>query len=67
MKSNSRYLGALMIAPFIIFVFLGGVWLEAFTIVLSILGLYEFYHALKQKDRTDYLGLLIVTLFMLDD
>ncbi|MFR9241204.1 MAG: phosphatidate cytidylyltransferase [Clostridium baratii] len=50
MKSNSRYLGALMIAPFIIFVFLGGVWLEAFTIVLSILGLYEFYHALKQKE-----------------
>ncbi|MDQ0148942.1 phosphatidate cytidylyltransferase [Eubacterium multiforme] len=50
MKSNNRYLGALMIAPFIIFVFLGGLWLEAFTVVLSILGMYEFYNALKQKD-----------------
>ena len=28
---------------------------------------YAGTHALKQKDRTDYLGLLIVTLFMLDD
>lgn len=50
MKSNNRYLGALMIAPFIVFVFLGGVWLEGFTIVLSLLGMYEFYNALKQKD-----------------
>jgi len=28
---------------------------------------YAGIHALKQKDRTGYLGLLIVTLFMLDD
>ena len=26
MKSNNRYLGALMIAPFIVFVFLGGIY-----------------------------------------
>ena len=50
MKLNSRYLGALIIAPFILFVFLGGIWLKAFTFVISILGLYEFYKALKEKD-----------------
>lgn len=50
MKLNSRYLGALVIAPFILFVFLGGIWLKAFTFVISIFGLYEFYKALKEKD-----------------
>ncbi|WP_300386150.1 phosphatidate cytidylyltransferase [Clostridium sp.] len=49
MKLNSRYLGALFIAPFILFVFLGGTWLKAFTFVISICGLYEFYKALKVK------------------
>ncbi|MGL5381264.1 phosphatidate cytidylyltransferase [Clostridium sp.] len=49
MKSDSRYLGALIIAPFIIFIFLGGFWLKAFTVVLSVCGLYEFYHALEEK------------------
>ncbi|WP_066893790.1 phosphatidate cytidylyltransferase [Clostridium nigeriense] len=49
MKLNSRYIGAAMIAPFILFIFLGGIWLKGFTIVLSIAGLYEFYKALKVK------------------
>ena len=47
---NSRYLGALMIAPFIIFIFLGGLPLKLFTVALSFIGMYEFYRALKQKD-----------------
>ncbi|MBB6622969.1 phosphatidate cytidylyltransferase [Clostridium gasigenes] len=50
MKSDNRYLGALMIAPFIIFILLGGPYLKGFTIVLSAFGLYEFYNALKQKE-----------------
>lgn len=50
MKSDNRYLGALMIAPFIIFILVGGLYLKGFTIVLSIYGLYEFYNALRQKD-----------------
>lgn len=50
MKSNSRYLGALLIAPFIIFIFLGGIYLKTFTIVLSVLGMYEFYKSVKAKD-----------------
>ena len=49
MKSNNRYLGAVMIAPFIIFVFLGGVYLKAFTFVLSVMALYEFYNAVAEK------------------
>lgn len=49
MKLNSRYLGAAMIAPFILFILLGGIWLKVFTIVISVCGLYEFYKALKEK------------------
>lgn len=50
MKSNNRYLGATMIAPFIIFVFLGGIYLKSFIFALSIMGLWEFYNALREKD-----------------
>lgn len=50
MKSNNRYLGAVMIAPFIIFVFLGGIYLKGFIFALSILALWEFYNALKEKN-----------------
>ena len=47
---NSRYLGALILAPLLIFVFLGGIPLKIFTIAISAIGLYEFYNALKSKD-----------------
>lgn len=50
MKINSRYIGALILAPLLIFVLLGGLPLIIFTIVLSICGLYEFYNALKNKE-----------------
>ncbi|MBU5455778.1 phosphatidate cytidylyltransferase [Caproiciproducens sp. MSJ-32] len=50
MKKNSRYFGALVMAPFIIFLFLGGVWLKYITFIISILGLYEIYNALKEKE-----------------
>lgn len=49
MKLNSRYLGAIVLAPLLVFVFLGGLPLKIFTIALSICGLYEFYNALKSK------------------
>ncbi|WP_297425085.1 phosphatidate cytidylyltransferase [Clostridium sp.] len=49
MKSNNRYLGAAMIAPFIIFVFLGGIYLKGFILALSIMALWEFYNALNEK------------------
>jgi len=50
LKSNNRYLGAVMIAPFIIFIFLGGIYLKGFVFALSILALWEFYNALKEKN-----------------
>jgi phosphatidate cytidylyltransferase len=50
LKSNNRYLGAVMIAPFIIFVYLGGIYLKGFVLALSMLALWEFYSALKQQE-----------------
>lgn len=50
MKLNKRYLGAVILAPIIIFLLLGGVYLEGLIIILSLLGLYEFYNALKAKE-----------------
>lgn len=34
-------------APFIAFIFLGGIWLKLFTIALSFAGLYEYYKTVK--------------------
>lgn len=50
MKINSRYIGAIVLAPLLIFVLLGGLPLKLFTIALSVCGLYEFYNALKAKE-----------------
>ncbi|MGL5615706.1 MAG: phosphatidate cytidylyltransferase [Sarcina sp.] len=50
MKSDNRYLGALIMAPFIIFIFLGGIWLKGLIAVLSVLGIYEFYKVIKVKE-----------------
>lgn len=49
MKSDNRYLGAVMIAPFIIFVLLGGIYLKGFVFVLSLMALWEFFNALRQN------------------
>ena len=67
MKSNNRYLGALMIAPFIIFVFLGGIYLKAFTFALSIMAMWEFYRALKQKEMhpVSMIGYALIGLYYL--
>lgn len=47
---NSRYLGAALLSPFIVFLFLGGLYLRVGILVLSLLGMYEFYKVIKQKD-----------------
>ena len=67
MKSDNRSLGALMIAPFILFIFLGGFPLEIFTFVLSALGLYEFYKALREKEfkPIDIVGYILLLLYYL--
>lgn len=50
MKSNNRYLGALILLPLIVFLFLGGVWLKYANLVLSGLAMYEFYKVSKLKN-----------------
>ncbi|MBQ6820491.1 MAG: phosphatidate cytidylyltransferase [Clostridium sp.] len=67
MSLNSRYLGVAVIAPFILFILLGGVWLKGFTFVISIIGLYEFYKALKQKEFNpiSIVGYILVCIFYL--
>lgn len=67
MKLNNRYIGAVMIAPFILFILLGGIWLKAFTIVLSVGGLYEFYKALKEKkfNPIRIIGYILLAIFYL--
>ncbi|NFV11393.1 phosphatidate cytidylyltransferase [Clostridium sporogenes] len=47
---NSRYIGALVLAPFVIFLFIGGVFLKWGILALSLGGMYEFYKVVKNKD-----------------
>lgn len=47
---NNRYVGAIILAPFLIFLFLGGIYLKYAIMVLSLLGMYEFYKVLKEKN-----------------
>ncbi|OPJ61803.1 phosphatidate cytidylyltransferase [Clostridium oryzae] len=46
---NNRYIGALIISPLIVFVFLGGWFLQALCLLLSIIGIYEFFKVAKNK------------------
>ncbi|WP_163192643.1 phosphatidate cytidylyltransferase [Clostridium thermarum] len=46
---NNRYVGALLISPFIIIIYLGGYYLVGFTMVLALLGMHEFLNAVKKS------------------
>jgi len=46
---NNRYIGALILAPLVIFLFLGGDYLKYLVMVLSLLGMYEFYKVSRKK------------------
>lgn len=46
---DSRYVGALILAPFIIFLFLGGIYLKYGIMLLALLGMHEFYKVIKEK------------------
>ncbi len=54
---NNRYLGALIISPFIIFIFLGGYFLLGFCFIISILGMHEFFNAVKKKGFKPFMKL----------
>lgn len=67
MKKNSRYLGALFITPFIVFILLGGIYLKAFTFLISLVALKEFYNALKKKkiNPINYFGYILLIIYYL--
>lgn len=46
---NNRYIGALILAPLIVFLFLGGEYLKYLVMVLSLLGMHEFYKVSTKK------------------
>lgn len=46
---NKRYLGAVILSPLVIVLFLGGVYLKILIMLLSLLGLYEFYSIAEKK------------------
>ncbi|URZ16229.1 phosphatidate cytidylyltransferase [Clostridium felsineum] len=50
MSFNKRYLGAVFLAPLLIFLFLGGIWLKLFVFALSMIGLYEYYKVSKEAN-----------------
>ncbi|MGL4731636.1 MAG: phosphatidate cytidylyltransferase [Clostridium sp.] len=46
---NKRYIGAAMIAPALVFFFIGDNILKYFVLFLALCGLYEFYNACKSS------------------
>lgn len=46
---NQRYIGALVLAPLLVFIFLGGYFLKLSVLFLSLGGMYEFYKVTKVK------------------
>lgn len=47
---NKRYIGILTLIPFLLLILIGGLPLIISIMVLSLIGLYEFYNAAKNKD-----------------
>jgi len=62
---NNRYLGALILSPFIIFLFLGGIYLKYFVLILSLAGMYELYNVSKQKsiNPLSYVGYFLCVVY----
>ncbi|MGE5629403.1 MAG: phosphatidate cytidylyltransferase [Solirubrobacterales bacterium] len=46
---NNRYIGALVLSPFVIFLFLGGIVLKYIVLALSLGGMYELYKVSRVK------------------
>ena len=47
---NSRYFGAVLIAPLLIFLFIGGVYLKLLTFLLGFIGMYEVYKVIRSTN-----------------
>jgi phosphatidate cytidylyltransferase len=46
---NNRYIGALVLAPFLLLLFLGGWFLKGAVLFLSFRGLYEYFYVVRKK------------------
>lgn len=46
---NKRYIGAVILMPLVIFLLLGGIYLQALTLILSLFGMYEFYKVIRNE------------------
>jgi phosphatidate cytidylyltransferase len=68
---DKRYLGALLLSPLIVFLFIGGTYLKYFTLIAALLGMHEFYTVSKKKNLNalSYVGyvLCIVYYILLDN
>lgn len=62
---NKRYLGALLLSPLLLLLFIGDIYLKYFIMILSLAGMYEFYNAAKKKNINclKYLGYLLCILY----
>lgn len=62
---NNRYLGALILAPLVIFLFIGGEVLKYGVLILSLMGMYEFYKVLKVKNvnALSFFGYLLCIIY----
>lgn len=47
---NKRYLGALILSPLVILIFIGGIYLKYFALLISLIGMYEFFNVVKTKN-----------------
>lgn len=47
---NKRYIGALILAPLLVFLFIGGNLLKFLLLVLSFIGMHEFFNVAKNKN-----------------
>ncbi len=64
---NKRYLGALLLSPLLIFLFVGGFYLKYFTLIVALLGMYEFYNVVKKKNINpiSYIGYALCIVYYL--
>ena len=63
---NSRYFGAVLIAPLLIFLFIGGNYLKALTFLLGLMAMYEAYKVIKSTNSfkpIPILGYLLLILY----
>jgi phosphatidate cytidylyltransferase len=62
---NKRYLGALLLSPLVILIFIGGIYLKYFALILSLIGMYEFFNVIKEKNihAMKYIGYILCIIY----